>query len=359
MRPVIESMHDDPRLVVSLLVSRADERIDVADLSSLAPLVSVGDARASVEPAELARVDGLIARDVARWLERAKPDLLVLLGDRHELLAVALAATLARVPIVHLHGGDITEGAFDDSIRHAVTKLSHLHCTGTADSAERIIGMGEEPWRVQVTGAPGLDAVQRAVPVDLATLLGCVRHPVALVTYHPPTATPERLQDELAALLAALETIPSVIVTAPGPDPGADEIRSRLEAWVAAVPGRVFVANLGEGYPGVLRSVDVVVGNSSSGIVEAPSARVPVVNIGARQNGRPRADGVLDAPTASKIDGALRRALSDDHRERTRAAVNPYGDGASGKRIAELVATAPLDRLLLKRYVDVEHRAVR
>lgn len=336
----------------AVLVSRADERIG-ADLAGFGDVEWVGARPAGDSPAVLAAADGRVGADVAEVLTRRRPDLLVVLGDRHELLAVALAATLCRVPLVHLHGGEITEGAFDDAIRHALTKLAHVHCAATEESAARILALGEEPWRVHVTGAPALATVAGAVPDPLTDLLGeGFARPVALVTYHPPTLAPGRAVQELEAVLAALDSVPAVIATAPGPDPGADVVWDRLGAWAAVRRGVALVGSLGNRYAGVLRSVDVVIGNSSSGLVEAPTAGVAVVNVGARQDGRPRAPGVVDAPRPEDVAPALVRALSAAHREVAARAANPYGDAGSAGRVARVVAEAPLDELLWKRFVD-------
>lgn len=353
LRPVVEEVRSARGMEAVVLVSRADGRIGDHDLVGLEPMERIGRVVKAATPLALAGGDAEVTRDAASALAAVAPDLLVVLGDRHELLAVALAATLCGVPIAHLHGGEITEGAFDDAVRHAVTKLAHLHCAATEESAARIVSMGEEPWRVHVTGAPALAAVARAKPDPLTDFLGPgFQRPVALATYHPPTLTPDLAAAELEAILAALATVPSVIATAPGPDPGADAVADRLAEWASSRPGAVHVESLGERYAGILRAVDVVVGNSSSGLVEAPTAGIPVVNVGNRQRGRLRSAGVVDAPSPEDVVPALRRALSGDFRSIASGSLNPYGDERSAARVARVIAEAPLEELLCKRFVE-------
>ncbi|HLL21977.1 MAG TPA: UDP-N-acetylglucosamine 2-epimerase [Kofleriaceae bacterium] len=294
------------------------------------------DAPAHVQSAEALRV-------VGDALAKHRPDALLLVGDRFETAAAALAATVARVPIVHLHGGEETAGAFDNALRHAITKLAHLHLVSHDVHARRVIAMGEDPATVHVVGAPGLDNLRRtdlATRGELEAVLGMsLVAPVVLVTLHPATlgGAPEL---EVAAMLAAMDRVPATyVITLPNVDPGAASIRTRLVAE-AAKPGRCAVDALGERrYFGLMQICDAMLGNSSSGLIEAPVLRLPVINIGDRQQGRLREPNVVDvAADVDAIETALRRALEPAFRAALPAR-STFGDGHAAARIVEILAT--------------------
>lgn len=356
LRAAVADARIDPLLLVTgthLDVVRGGTADEIA-LDGLAverrPVRNAGDG-----PVAMARMSADVLEETELLLGEHRPHLMVLLGDRHELLAAALAATIARVPIVHLHGGEHTAGAIDDAIRHAVSKLAHLHCCSAQPYADRLVAMGEEPWRIHVTGAPSLDrlvaAAQGATLARLEAVLGCrLPGPVGLLTYHPPSLHPERMSTELDALLGACDALASVVVTYPGMDAGAAEVLARLERWASERTGVVLVPSLGAAYPMALATVDVVVGNSSSGIVEAPSFSVPVINVGDRQAGRIRAGCVIDAPgEPAALRRAMATALSPSFRCGPARSGNPHGDARSARRIVEVLAAAPLDELLEKK----------
>ena len=287
-----------------------------------------------------------ISAAMAASLERLDPQACVVLGDRWELLYAVPPVVLRGVPLVHLHGGEITEGAVDDRIRHAVSKLADLHCVSTEAAAARLRRLGEPADRVVVTGAPSLDRISQVAPASderLAELLGqdLVR-PFALVTYHPVTAggpTPEAGAGSV--LDAVADTVGSALVTHPGLDAGREAVLARLARAQAEHPELVGVAALGADYLSVLAAADVVVGNSSSGVIEAASLGVPVVNVGDRQRGRERGANVIDADeTSASIAAAIRTALDPAFRARARHAVNPYGDGKAAPRIVDVVRRA-------------------
>ena len=301
--------------------------------------------------------DAVLLREFDRYLASHPTDVVLVLGDRHELLAVTLAATLRRVPIAHVHGGEVTFGAFDDGVRHAVTKLSHLHLVATAAAGDRVRQLGEEPWRVTVVGAPGLDAVVRRERRDDATahLLGrTVQRPVALLTFHPVTAISSGELELLDAVLEALASVPTVIATAPGLDPGRELFAERLERWCRDAPGREYFESLGDAYLDVLGDVDLVIGNSSSGVIEAPSIARAVIDVGVRQAGRERAPGVLHAPNPASVAALVALATSG---EAPALGTNPYGDGTASRRICDVLAKVDRDRLLEKRFVDLTDTA--
>jgi len=282
---------------------------------------------------------------VACALRGRSVDALVLAGDRFETAAAALAATLERVPIVHLHGGEVTAGAFDDQLRNAITKLAHLHLASHSEYAQRIVAMGEDPATVYVVGAPGLDAVFRGDLPDRAALekdLGrSLPPPVVLVSVHPATLD----QDPAAVVYPVIEAMYAVpatyIVTLPNPDPGGERIR---RAWLALDlegPGAPLILEaLGERrYWGLMRTADAMLGNSSSGLVEAPAIDLPAINVGDRQAGRRREANVTDvAAEPEAIAAALRRVLSPGFRDTVAAAHPPTADGRAGERIAGIVA---------------------
>ncbi|MEO6771869.1 MAG: UDP-N-acetylglucosamine 2-epimerase [Kofleriaceae bacterium] len=290
----------------------------------------------------------------AAAFEAATLDAIVLYGDRIELLPIAVAAMSHAVPIVHLCGGDLTEGALDDQVRHAITKLAHVHFPSTARSAARVLQMGESAWRVHHVGDPALDHFtrgDRADLVELAGVLGFVPDPhTLLVTLHPTTLALDGVEAEVGALVAALEAYTgSVVITAPAPDPGAEVIRVALEQLAQRRPRTAFVPSLGSRrYRGLLAAVGAMVGNSSSGLIEAATAGLPVVNIGDRQAGRERGANVIDVPGGrDQILAAIRRALEPEFRASIAGAPNPYGDGTAAARIVRVLAALPPRATLL------------
>ena len=314
------------------------------------------------EDEEETRLETGGARALAGFAElfaRLRPEMVVVAGDRWELLPIATAAFLNRIPLAHLYGGDITEGAIDDQVRHAVTKLAHLHFPSSAASAQRIAQMGEEVWRIHQLGDPALDhlALSDAASLEeLTQLLGFVpdRNTI-LLTFHPPTMELDQLDRQLEELLSALEDFDGKIVfTGPAPDPGCGQIREAFGAFARNQPARrVYVEHLGSRrYRGLLRLVGAMVGNSSSGVLEAPQFGLPVLNLGSRQQGRDRSRNVIDVNFGvNRIGAELRRALSPEFRQAA-AAVVEAGVRPASARIAEVLRLAPdRETLLRKRFV--------
>lgn len=302
-------------------------------------------------PADLTRSLGAALSGFGDALGHLKPDAVILLGDRYELLAAATAALMARIPILHVSGGDTTEGALDEQVRHAITKMAHWHFPSTEVARRRIIQMGEAPERVFTIGATGLDNIRRLTLVDRAALSARLDFDLSgdyvLVTYHP--ATLAEASGGIEPLLAALDAQPGlkVLVTGTNADPGSSSIAARLDAYARANPRRIkLVQSLGQvGYLSAMSQCRAVIGNSSSGIIEAPSMGVPTLNLGDRQKGRERAASVIDcAETPEAIQSALAKALSPDFAEFCRGVENPYGDGTSAIRFAEIVAKLDLRR---------------
>jgi UDP-hydrolysing UDP-N-acetyl-D-glucosamine 2-epimerase len=310
-----------------------------------------------------ARAMGRAVSGLAEAFDRLRPDVAVVLGDRYEILAAAEAALLLRLPLAHIHGGELTEGAFDDAMRHAITKLADLHFVACDDDARRVIQLGEEPGRVRVVGALGVDAVAKisrtgrdALAADLGITLV---DPVLAVTYHP--ATLGKLAPEAAAdaLCAALDRFPqaAVVFTGANADPGGRAIDARLKSWANAHKDRAcWHESLGQRrYLSLLAHAVAVVGNSSSGLIEAPALKVATVNIGDRQKGRPHADSVIDCgESAEAIAAAVATALSAAFRARLPTIVSPYGAGGAATRIRHALREIDPATLGVKRFHEMK-----
>lgn len=312
-------------------------------------------------PEAIARSIGVGVGGFADALVRSRPDLLVVLGDRFEMLAAAVAALPLTLPVAHLHGGEVTEAAIDEQIRHALTKLAHLHFPAAEPYARRLRQMGEEAWRIHTCGAPGLDRFRAMAYLsrgELAARLGLpLGRPMLLVTLHPVTLEPGEAEAHVTELLAALERVEAdLVLTYPGADTGSLAIVARLEAFARARPrARLVPAPGDEVYVSLLREADAMVGNSSSGLVEAPSFGLPVVNIGDRQRGRLRAGNVIDVGhDRDAIAGGLARALDPAFRRGLAGRENPYGDGHAAPRIVRVLREVELGpRLVRKRFADL------
>jgi UDP-N-acetylglucosamine 2-epimerase (non-hydrolysing)/GDP/UDP-N,N'-diacetylbacillosamine 2-epimerase (hydrolysing) len=314
----------------------------------------------SDSPEGIAKSVGLGMIGFAQSFARLRPDILVVLGDRFEMYAAALAALPFKIPVAHVHGGEVTQGAIDDALRHSMTKLSHLHFVSTQAYARRVAQLGEEAWRITVSGAPGLDnlrSVRLLTAQELEERYGlCLKRAPILVTFHPVTLEYERTEWQVGELLAALEASEMpVVFTLPNADTGGRVVIRTIEAFVREHPSDRIVDNLGtQGYFSVMSLSAAMVGNSSSGIIEAPSFKLPVVNIGARQQGRVRASNVIDVGyERAEILGGIRKALEAGFREGLREMVNPYGSGQASEKIVERLKSVVLDdRLVVKRFWD-------
>jgi UDP-hydrolysing UDP-N-acetyl-D-glucosamine 2-epimerase len=301
----------------------------------------------------MAKTIGVAALSLADCLGHMRPDILLLIADRYEMLAPASVALALRIPIAHIEGGEISEGAIDDAVRNALTKMSHIHFTSTFEAKRRIIAMDEEEWRVHRAGAPSLDHLRRATlqtREQLQSLLNIrLEKPAILVAYHPVTIARDTIQ-EAAPLFEALASLPDQILFCyPNADAGSRELIARARSFSASrANSHVFVNLDALSYWSLLRQVDVFLGNSSSGIMETPSLRLPTVNVGLRQQGRERARNILDAsPNVHAILDALRVAMSSSFRESLQGMTNPYGDGAASEKIVQVLTTVPLSQELL------------
>lgn len=363
---LMKDIESDPDLTLQLLVSGAhlssehgstfrkieadgfkiDEKVEMV-LSSDTP---VGTAK-SVGVGVLGYADAL---------SRLAPDALIILGDRYEAFAVALTAVLLRIPVVHLHGGEVTEGAYDDLIRHAITKLSTFHITSTETYRQRVIQMGESPHRVFNWGAIGLDQLSRGTFISVEELSKSLNFkitgPYIVSTFHPATLSDEDPVASVEAMLASFDHFPDhqIIITYPNADDGNYEIKVRIQEYAARNPKRVLAAHsLGHlQYLSALKHASVVVGNSSSGIIEAPSFQVATVNIGDRQGGRLAAKSVLHCkPTTADIVAAINLAISGGYKHPDEVINNPYGAGNVSSRIVTLLKTQEIS--IKKQFYDL------
>lgn len=312
-------------------------------------------------PAGLARSMGLGLIGFGETLERLRPDVMLVLGDRFEILPAVMAATVARIPIAHVHGGETTEGAFDEGIRHATTKLSHLHFVAAEEYRRRVIQLGEDPDRVFLVGGLGVDNIRNLALLDRTQLESRLDFQLGdrnlLITFHPVTLEDGTSSAEMAELLAALDALKDtkLIFTMPNADTGGRALTGMVEAFVAAHPNARAYASLGQlVYLSCIAQVDAVVGNSSSGLAEAPSFRKGTINIGDRQRGRLKAGSVIDcSPDRAAIALAFDRLYSSAFQVALRTVRNPYGEGGASDKIVRVLRDRSLESILLKTFYDV------
>jgi GDP/UDP-N,N'-diacetylbacillosamine 2-epimerase (hydrolysing) len=305
---------------------------------------------------------GLAVCGFADALDSLCPDLLLVLGDRYEILAAASAALVARIPIAHLHGGELTEGAIDDAIRHSITKMSHLHFVAAESYRHRVIQLGEPPERVFNVGGVGVDSILRLQLLDLAELEAALDFRLGprnlLVTFHPATLEPGSARRQMSELLNVLEGLDDthVIVTLPNSDTESRGLFDMVRQFVDARPAtRKAFTSLGQlRYLSCIRWVDGVVGNSSSGLAEVPSFRKGTVNIGERQAGRLRAASVIDCPPESAaISAAIARLYSPAFQDSLARTENPYGTGGASEKIVRQLQATDFTGLLRKHFHDL------
>jgi UDP-hydrolysing UDP-N-acetyl-D-glucosamine 2-epimerase len=311
----------------------------------------------------MAKTIGLATLSLADTLSVWRPDLLLLIADRYEMLAPASVALALRIPIAHIEGGEVSQGAIDDAVRNALTKLAHIHFTSTEMARRRVIAMGEEPWRVRRAGAPSIDHLRRSklhrkqeleqrLDIDLSS-------PTWLVAFHPVTIRHDTTL-EAEALFAALHRISEqmrgqVVFVYPNSDAGSRKLIERTEQFAEAHANtRIFINLDAITYWSLLRCVDVLIGNSSSGIMESASFALPTVNVGMRQQGRERPRNVIDtAADEDAIVSSIERALDPEFRASLSGMVNPYGEGYAAEMISEVIATTPLEGILIKAPVPI------
>lgn len=309
---------------------------------------------------------GLAQISFAECFDELKPDLLVVLGDRYEIFCAASAAMIARIPIAHLHGGETTEGAYDEAMRHGITKMAHLHFTAAEPYRRRVIQLGEHPTRVFNVGGMGIENIRRLPLLSKEAFEESVGFSLApknlLVTFHPVTLENATAEEQFGALLDALSTLEEtrIIFTKANSDTDGRIINKMIDEYVAHNPDTsAGFASLGQlRYLSALQYVDGVVGNSSSGLIEAPSFGIGTINIGERQKGRLKASSVIDcAPSKESILEALNRLYSAPFRESLRSVENPYGEGNASIRILDILRQTDFSGLLKKSFYDMEQKS--
>ena len=291
-----------------------------------------------------------------------KPDILVLLGDRFELLSAAIAGMIALIPIAHLHGGEATEGAFDESIRHSITKMSHFHFTATEEYRERVIQMGESPDRVFNVGGLGIDNIKKLKLLDQESFERSINFELGpknlLITFHPVTLENDTAKEQFQNLLDTLDELQDtrMIFTQPNADRGSRIITQMSDSYVSQNKRKsVAFTNLGQlRYLSAMQFVDGLVGNSSSGLTEAPTFKIGTINIGDRQRGRIKAESIIDCgPTRELILEAIGKLYSKDFQKRLRKVKNPYGEGGAAEKIKNIIKTRDLSDILKKEFYDM------
>jgi GDP/UDP-N,N'-diacetylbacillosamine 2-epimerase (hydrolysing) len=312
-------------------------------------------------PAGIAASMGLGLIGFGESLRELQPDMMLVLGDRFELLPAVAAALVSRIPVAHLHGGEATEGAFDEGIRHAITKMSHLHFVAAEEYRRRVIQLGEHPDRVFLVGGLGIDNVKKLALLDRDSLEAALGFELGrrnlLVTFHPVTLETDAPGRQLAELLAALEMLEDthLIFTMPNADNDNRALFEMVERFVANHANARVYTSLGRlRYLSCIKHVDGVVGNSSSGLVEAPSFGKGTINIGDRQRGRLKADSVIDCiPDRRSIAAALDRLYSPAFQATLKAVRNPYGEGGASEKILKVIRDYPLESILKKSFYDL------
>lgn len=361
MKPMLRILRDDPRFSLQLVVT--DQHVSAKFGNTIAEVERDFAVAAAVDMEQrgdsaLARAQalGVCARKMADVLAELAPDVCVLYGDRGEVLATAMAATILGIPIAHLQGGDVS-GSLDEQMRHAVTKLAHLHFPATTESGERIRRMGEEEWRVHVVGDNHIDLIIAGEYADRATVateLGLdFDRPVVVVLQHSETTAPHAAYDQMIETLAAVrDSGHQAVLVHPCSDQGYEGVLQAIGELALEPQFRVRVNLDAPLFWGLLANASVLVGNSSAGLIETPSFRLPAINVGRRQENRLHADNVIHAGhDRAEIATALDTAINDaGFRQHVAACSQPFGDGQAGKRIAEILGSIPLDqRLMVKR----------
>lgn len=347
LRLVVAGMHLAPEFGDTYRQIEADG-FEIAD--------KVESSLSSDSPAGMAVSLGLSTIELGRCFGRATPDMLLIVGDRLELLSAASAALPFRIPVAHVSGGDTTEGAIDNQVRHAVSKLSHLHFVAMAEHAALLRRMGEEPWRITVTGDPALDELRTTKLMDrpeLGAALGLdLAPPVFMIAFHPATLGKSDPAGELSEMLRALADLEATLVFSyPNADSGGRELATRLRSFVRGRERADLFFNLGqERYYSLMAIADIMLGNSSSGIWEAPSFGLPVINIGQRQKGRLCAANVISVPADEHAVGkAIKQCLDPSFRASLKGMRNPYGDGRAVPRILQALKETTVDEKLLNK----------
>ncbi|WP_418186790.1 UDP-N-acetylglucosamine 2-epimerase [Aliarcobacter lanthieri] len=305
---------------------------------------------------------GLAQISFAEAYDELKPDIIVVLGDRYEIFSATSAAMISRIPIAHLHGGETTEGAFDESIRHSITKMSHLHFVATQEYKNRVIQLGENPSRVFNVGGMGIENIKRLKLLSKEEFEKSIDFKLnkknILVTFHPVTLENSTAKEQFQELLNAIDELQdtNIIFTKANSDTDGRVINSMIDEYVVKNPNKsVCFTSLGQlRYLSALQYVDAMVGNSSSGLAEAPSFKIGTINIGDRQKGRIKADSVLDCePNKDSILKSFKKLYSQEFKEILKNTINPYGEGCASKKIIDIIKNTNLEDILKKSFYDL------
>lgn len=367
LRWVMQGIKDDPELTLQVIATgmhlspefgltyREIEKDGFCIDSKVEMLLS------SDTPTGLAKSMGLGLIGFADALQQMQPDLVLVLGDRFEIFSAVAAAMVARIPVAHLSGGETTEGAFDEAIRHSITKMSHLHFVAAEEYRKRVIQLGEHPERVFLVGGLGIDNIKKLILLDRPALEESLEFRFGeknlLVTFHPVTLENATSADQMTELLAALEMLDdtNLIFTMPNADTDGRILFNMIEQFVATHFNARAYTSLGQlRYLSCIQYVDGVVGNSSSGLAEVPSFGKGTVNIGDRQRGRLKAESVIDcAPDRYSIVAAIQQLYSPIFQAKLKAVRNPYGDGGASEKIVQVLKEYPLESVLKKSFHDL------
>lgn len=312
-------------------------------------------------PVGIAKSMGLGLIGFADALNELNPDLIVVLGDRFEIFSAVAAALVARIPVAHLHGGETTEGAFDEALRHSITKMSHLHFVAAEEYRQRVIQLGEQPERVFLVGGLGIDNIKRLKLLDRAELEASIDFQLGaknlLITFHPVTLETSTAEDQMAELLAALAELKDtqLIFTMPNADTDGRALIKMVQQFVAQHPNARAYTSLGQlRYLSCIAQVDGVVGNSSSGLAEAPSFKKGTINIGDRQRGRLRATNVINCePTRQGIAAALEKLYTTAFQVSLSQVQSPYGEGGASEKVVKTIKHCALDGIVKKSFYDL------
>jgi len=370
--PVLRKIMADPTLNLRLIVTGShlspefgltsqviqEDGFEIAEKIEM--LVS------SDTPEGIVKSMGLGLIGMSQAFAKDRPDILLVLGDRFEMHGAALAALPFNIPVAHIHGGELTAGAIDDSLRHSITKLSHLHFVATEEYRRRVIQLGEEPWRVITSGAPGLDNLHNISLLTRVEIESQYQLKLAanflLVTYHPVTLEFEQTQVQMDQLLSSLRQVGlPIIFTGPNADTGGRIVRSLINQFINTYSQAQMIENLGtQGYFSLMHHAAAMVGNSSSGIIEAPSVELPVVNLGTRQQGRSRSVNVIDVGNGhEEIVSGINKALDPSFRASIVGIPNPYGNGQASDIIVQRLKGVSLGyQLISKQFEDISYPSV-
>ena len=370
LRWVMQGIKDDPELTLQIIatgmhlspefgLTYRDIEQDGFQIDRKVEMLTSSDTSVGI-----AKSMGLGLIGFADALHELKPDLIVVLGDRFEIFSAVSAALVARIPVAHLHGGELTEGAFDEAIRHSITKMSHLHFVAAKEYRNRVIQLGEQPDRIFLVGGLGIDNIKRLKLLGREELEASLDFELGsknlLITFHPVTLETATASEQMAELLAALVelTDTQLIFTMPNADTDGRVMIKMVEEFVAQHTNARAYTSLGQlRYLSCVSHVDGVIGNSSSGLAEVPSFRKGTVNIGDRQRGRLRAASVINCdPTRKSIVNALKKMYSKDFQNYLSNVTNPYGEGGASEKVVEIIKNHALDGLLKKTFYDIHNK---